>query len=410
MMRRMGLKLSNPRLQPQSGWWPDDTAMAMDLISGQGMKAGAAAPLSSLITCSRVSDGTAQMLDGTWREFSANELRRTDRGLLIEKSRTNICPYSEHDPQWAGYGSTPPAVQNDVTVEGRRGVSVTFTGTSDTGYGGSRATHQSRNFGYLTNTPYSTSYDIRFSRPLTGSESVYVYLTGAWGGFGRYFNSGNTATEWVRQKISATTPSSGNYLYFTVYLYNAVSSDVTVYLARRQFEIGAAASSYIKTDGSTVTREADDIRFAGLTWLQADSGTLLMEFAPVQPSAGDTPRLISFSDGTGDNAIETYFDSNGDLHMRVADGGIEQVLQSAGPLAFGAGNKAAIAWESGNFGISLNGSAAVTNTAGTVPLGLNQSQLGGRYPAAEFMSGWVRKVLYWPNRKSNSELQSLTTI
>lgn len=409
-MRRMGLKLNNPALQPQIGWWPGDATMAMDVITAQAMKAGVAAPLSSLINCSRASSGSAEMQDGTWLEFSANELRRTDRGLLIEEGRTNICPYSENDPQWTGYGSTPPAVQSDVTVDGRRGVSVTFTDTSDTGYGGSRATHQSRSFGYLTNTQYSTSYDIRFSRPLTGSESIYVYLTGAWGGFGRYFNSGNSGTEWVRQKISATTPSSGNYLFFTVYLNSAVSSDVTVYLARRQFEIGATASSYIKTDGSAVTREADDIQFVDLQWLQPGSGTLFMEFEPQQPAAGEAPQPFCFNDGTGDNAIETYFDVAGTLHMRVQYGGTEQASPGAGPLSFGSGNRLAAAWDGDDFGLSVNGEAAVTDTAGTVPVGLNRSQLGGRYPAAEFVSGWIRKVFYWPIRKSNSELQSLTTM
>ena len=114
----------------------------------------------------------------------------------------------------------------------------------------------------------------------------------------------------------------------------------------------------------------------------------------------------------GSNYIEYYFNPGvGNANLKIANGGAIQM--DAGPSlgAYVAGSpiKAAMAYKLDNSVSCANGTLAGTDTTCTIPtvnmmgVGCNPASLLSVFPA------WVEKVMYYPARISNSELQRITS-
>ena len=67
----------------------------------------------------------------------------------------------------------------------------------------------------------------------------------------------------------------------------------------------------------------------------------------------------------------------------------------------------AAAWGANDFAAAVNGNAAVTDTSGTLPtvttleVGVNQ--------ANNYFNGTIKRLTYFPTRRSNADLQVLST-
>ena len=79
----------------------------LDLDFANNRYFGVANGINSL-TVSRASSGYAEALDGTWVNFGNNIARRTDRGLLVEESRTNSIRNNSMQGAVAGSPGTLP--------------------------------------------------------------------------------------------------------------------------------------------------------------------------------------------------------------------------------------------------------------------------------------------------------------
>lgn len=74
-----------------SAWWPTGRSLALDFANARYMREGASAPLSNVLSVSRMSPATWVAADGTLRSFAANVPAITGRGLYLGDQRVNKC-------------------------------------------------------------------------------------------------------------------------------------------------------------------------------------------------------------------------------------------------------------------------------------------------------------------------------
>jgi hypothetical protein len=179
-----------------------------------------------------------------------------------------------------------------------------------------------------------------------------------------------------------------------------------LYLWGAQLEVGAFPTSYIPTVASQVTRAADSASMIGnnfARWYRQDEGTFYAQAS----SFGDAPvRYMTFaSDATNSNRIAQYFSAGGTNGL-VTAGGTSQATMSIGGTTE---SKVSLAYETDNFAFARN-AVVSTDSAGTVPVGLSQIQIGAGVSAAtSSLNGTIKRISYYNRRLANTELQAITS-
>ena len=206
----------------------------------------------------------------------------------------------------------------------------------------------------------------------------------------------------------AGTATDGSPVTFTVTVSGTVDYTVTGSPSRAQSEDGAFVTSHITTTGAAVTRTADNPRISGSNFsgfFNAAAGTLVTEF-----EAQDTTwyrGISSLNDSTYANCIQAYIDPSNAAVFGVETVGVTQT--SLG-VALGVGGKDAVAfaYAANDFAFSLNGASPSTDSSGALP-SVSQLNIGAINGAVYPFNGHIRRIAYWPTRRTNAELQSITT-
>lgn len=183
---------------------------------------------SSTPTFSRTSTATLTDFSGNIKYPISGEAR-----FMGARRVHNLNPQSEADTAWIAAGTSPPTVSTSVSYNGLTATATTFPIISGGSYFVSRGTGSFAP--ELKGHTYIWRSAIAFSRVLTGSESITVYVTGAAGIAGVAFNAGNTSTSWVNFASIPNTAVNGGSMYFAVFA-STTTSPVTVYLSQRQIE------------------------------------------------------------------------------------------------------------------------------------------------------------------------------
>jgi hypothetical protein len=186
---------------------------------------------------------------------------------------------------------------------------------------------------------------------------------------------------------------------------NGSAIDFTLRIGLPQLELGAFATSVIPTTTTALTRAADVASVNTLSpWYNSATGTLYVEASPQVSNVGGF-NLAELSTDVS-NRIGLYkLTSTGNASLAVLVGGATQASTNSG--AWTATGKFAGAYATNDFASSLNGSAAATDTSGTVP-SVTTLTLGRRADGANVLNGYLRRVVFYPRRLSDAELQSLT--
>ncbi|GAB4282856.1 MAG: hypothetical protein Kow0058_01460 [Roseovarius sp.] len=383
-------------------------SLVLDFVRNVYASGGHIRALSEVVSFTRASTATHFDANGELQtvaldapRFDHDPLTGEARGLLIEEARTNAQINSQGDTGWTGRGTTPPTVTAAVTHLGQSCTAILFSAASNTGYAGARADRQGTDSVPITaGTVYSQSAFVALSRPLTGSEAVTVYYTGSSGVATYVINAANSAGmagRWERIGASAAPGVSG-VAYAAVFLSQPLSSDLTVYISRLQFETGQGVTSYIPTAGAAVTRAADmaTIPATGTVFAHA-LGTALVDGAMIP--------------GDGGGAVESWLRTNGTGVLVGTQGNkIVSFDGSASPVIAtvyqsGARMKAAVNWDAaaGARRWSVNGAAVGSGSYDGQWGAVQDLGLGTPAPAA-----WLRRVLIWPSVLTDTEMQDIT--
>jgi hypothetical protein len=191
---------------------------------------------------------------------------------------------------------------------------------------------------------------------------------------------------------------------------NFTGDTVTIdgYLWGAQLEQLDFASSYIKTEGSTVTRLADECNNAGTSAEFNDSeGVLYCEMYALDDDLTD--RRISISDGTTSNSVVIgYSTTTNQIEVDVIDGGVSQSSMTYSVADIKVGTKIAIKYKVNDCALWVSGVERATDVSATMPSGLDELSFDDGAGANDFY-GKVKDIRVYTTALSDVELTALTT-
>jgi hypothetical protein len=391
----------------------------------------------ALNTATRVnSSGYVEIVNADLPRFDYDPITLFCKGLLIEESRTNIAQNSEAINLWG-------IANVNITSNAQTSPANTLTAESvSSGTGGASIGHyvSAQGFSPSASTTYTASC---FFKPLTNAQYIFISLRGASGNYGGAtfdltnltattialgtgFSVSGTKIEdyddgWLRcivTVVMGTTVSSPGAFFglsdnsaFTVSGFPAyVAAGNVVAMWGGQLEAGAFATSYIPTEATAVTRNADVATMTGTNFSDwYGDGTNETWFAQViYANRRDGDRFIGLDSGTGGAsanraAMICQFNT-----LRLDDG---TATRNAGGTIFSAPalRKFAIGYSGVTSSGSINGVLGAgaafdgdINASGTLGIG----QYAGA--ALGYMNGHFQKLSYYPHRLTDAEIQAIT--
>jgi hypothetical protein len=307
------------------------------------------------------------------KEATIDNLPRVDytdgtSSLLVEPQRRNLLEYSESISNLSSntngtgtftitdnYTDSPQGVQNASRVQ------MSIVDTDDTN------NYRLINTGSVMTTGVTREISF-YAKSLTGSnQDVLVYwsydqqivtLTNDWQRFKISATSGNTGSIFI-----GTRGGSGNY-------YSGGDGNLDFALWGLQVEDDGSgggssyATSYIKTSGSTVTRNQETYTKTGISDLiNSEEGVLFVEMAALSDDV--TERYISLSDGSLNNRVYIQFTTTtNQIKMGVTKGGSTQASRPETVSDVTEFNKLAISYSQDLFKFYVNGSLVFTDSSG----------------------------------------------
>lgn len=416
--------------QAKEGWFDP-----LFLISGIEAKYVASAVGSDYrVVLTRASIGTYWGADGLLHTAPANEpridydpLSGECLGLHIEESRTNLFLWSEDQTigVWSKSLVTVPASVYAAPTGGSAAF-LLLAGTSL----GAHYVYQS-----IPCSAYTTYTLSIFARKATGPVKFLTLLfpSSAFGAnilatfdlaAGTYTTANSPVAasieefgEWYRCSVTATASATGS-MSLQIRISNAATDTLANFtgdgvngidIFGAQCEVGSFPSSYLLTEGATVTREADVLRATGTgfsSWYNTAGGTLLVDFLTGRSLS--STRVVTFHAGNPSNdSARVRINSGGQLDAAVLNAGGVESAAPLGPVSALSRYLVASAFATNNFAAACNGGPLATETLGNLAT-FNALDIGG-LGGSEYLNGHIAKFAYYNSRLSDANVQSLSS-
>jgi len=342
--------------------------------------------------------------------------------ILVEPQRTNLLTYSNdyNDASWQKPGLTISL----GTQVNPQGIASTYS-ISNTTLGDSylQKTGLSTTTGNYTMSVFVKNIDnvtstqlmaVHLTEGSVTSELTYTWATNTFVLSGTNAISGSSvsyANGWVRltftYSIGALTTLHWSRLYANRDL--AVTKSILVY--GFQCEAGSYATSYVPTQGSSVTRNADQILKTGISSLIGQTeGTILLDYIPKSnyPLAEQNLLTLYNSSNADNNNIQIFIANSGNIAVYILSSGTLQSNLNTGVSSL-TSHKIAISYANNDVAVYIDGVQVGTDTSITVPT-LNSIILNN-YAYGNYMSASAFKnVTLWKERLTNDQLAQLTTL
>jgi len=384
------------------------------------------------------SSGNVAIVNENLPRFDYDPTTLVCKGLLIEEARTNSIRNNTMQGTVAGTPGTMPTnwtastsasgitreivgtgTENginyiDIKISGTPATTATFNVnpepvgviSASTGQSWTLSSWIKRVAGTSTNITNPAFYfdERNGSSFVTGGEILVSYLSTTQQ---RY-----SATRTLSGGATVTTINVG----FRIGLTAGAAVDITLRYGLPQLELGAFSTSVIPTETTTVTRNADVATMTGTNfsdWYNASEGAFYCDVTPFKWGSTTTfESAFAASDGTSSNVIAIQGRGGASSRLipngRVAIAGVETVALVLSPLAVGNTNvKATFSYKVDNFAGAYKGNAVVTSSSGALPT-IDRLMIMSETPTARWLSGHIHKLLYWPQRITNAEVQSFS--
>jgi hypothetical protein len=393
------------------------------------------ATLDSRVTFTRSGD-TATVINSSGLVSGINaDLPRFDydpvslacRGLLIEETRTNLITYSEDlgDASWTKSGTTVSAnatASPDGTANADKVLETSATSTHFAFPAIAAVTSGVAYTGvYYFKAGENTFIQLTFSTTQFGSGQYANFnlstgaVTAESGGVARISNAGDG---WYRCSFTATCSTSGNATCFPVLIRSALigrlpsyagDSSRGLYVWGAQLEAGAFPTSYIPTEASALTRNADVATMTGTNfsdWFNAAEGTFAVTYIPYSTAASPSQRVIYADAGSTSNRV--YFTSTSTNQIAVTSGGVSQAIVSAGTVTANQSNTVAGYYKANAFNVAGNATAGTKDTSGSVPVGVNNLRFFRDAGSTNSLFGHLQKMNFWNIAVTDAELAAFS--
>lgn len=387
---------------------------------------------------SRASSGTYFNASGVLTSAGTNVARFdhvyngtswVSRGLLVEEQRTNLhsntSSFGSQYPQGAGQFSSGASVSPDGTVNAWK---LYETDASSGSQYQRRFWYPSGVYGRVCYSVYAKAAErsrliIRFTldTPFDNKAIWFDLTSGSFGdadfttgATGRIENLGNG---WYR--CSVTASSVGQKLAIVQLAVELDGSTVAtqrigdgssgLYVAFPQLENGEFPTSFISCSGSATTRSADVCQITGgdfSGFYNASEGSIAVDFDRLYvPSSGSA--LFSIRDAGNNNAIYSYISGSQD-QSEIYTSGVVATFNFGTPSSINILSKISTAYKVNDFAGSRNGSTALTDSSGAVPVSPTYMVIGNT-SGSSYLNGHIARLRYYNARLTNARLQELST-
>jgi len=354
---------------------------------------------NELIDFTRSTTGTYLGSDGLLKTAAVDEPRLeydaqgNALGLLIEEARTNKATYSQ-DLTHSSWN------KSDVTVAAAPIAAPDGTMTANhvvkTGSNG----HLSKNA--IGNTSDRVSV---WARTVSGTGTMYI-------GYQAASHEVTVTEEW--QRFDAQLNNANAY----VANFRGDATLTEVYLWGAQVETGTFPTSYIPTEGSSVTRAVDSaVATLSNFYYRQKNGSMVVEFtSKYDESAVLYKKVCEIGNtGTGINRILLFAKTDVTrLSSEVwdnNDGQFSAIFTTSLPNGTGVYSKAAMAWQINNARAAFDGNV-VGNVDTAVSLTQTRDTLGimrGANNTNTTLTGHIKSIQYYPLRVADAKLETLTS-
>jgi hypothetical protein len=348
--------------------------------------------------------------------FDHDPVTGESKGLLIEEQRTNLEVYSEDFSNAAWTKSRATITSNtivapDGTLSGDK---LIVNDTETAGYVIDTISFTSGTT--YTHSIYAKAGEVTVLRILAqdnafGSNQAVDFDLSAGTASISYgsptFSIEDVGNDWYR--CSVTAPATASIASgFQVRIISTGDGYSGIYLWGAQLEVGTFPTSYIPTSGSQVTRSADAASMTGTNfsdWYRQDEGSIYTE-GSIYSLGNCVPFAIN--DGSGyQNAIESFWNNTSHLYVR-AYGSAQANIDAGSVVAGNTNNKLAASFATNDFAVTLNSGTVASDTSGSMPVNVNQLNIGRGGQNIYVFNGHIKKLAYYPARLTNAELQALT--
>jgi len=327
---------------------------------------------------------------------------------LLEPQRTNLIQYSEDFSQssWvklgAGTGSTaivtsdysisPDGTQNATRLQCDLNGGLTSSGNQSLIYDAITGTGDTSGFIYVkSNTTSSQNFFL--------ANSLNDYVIGV------------ATTEW--QKFELNWIAAGNGRTFVIGTRGTSGSDDTLDLLiwGAQVEQGSYPTSYIPTNGSSVTRSAETANNSGDASTFNDSEGVLM--AEIAKNKGSQFSLISlFKSSVSDTYIYIgYLNNTTTIRGQIKVGGTTVLDEEIEMTDTNITAKVSVRYKSGDYSLYVNGLevGSSSSTAIFTDGDLNEIQFGFANNSIFDFYGSTKQIQYYDSALNDSDLEKLTS-
>ena len=309
------------------------------------------------------------------------------RALILEPQTTQLMLYSEDFSQYDVVG--------DITREGGYlAPDGTYTAYKVSGDGAV----------YYSGLVASTSARSIYARSVSGTGTAQL--------LSHHSNTNNTFTltdQWQRFELNSTPGISNNF--YAVDFRGGETLDEIIIWGANATDDQTYATSYIKTEGSAVTRIADVANNCGSEQdFNSEEGVLYAEISALADNGGN--REISISDGTSNNRVEIRYENTSNAitgvlrHTNNTVSGLTQYIVDDVTDFY----KVAFKYKENDFALWINGVEVDTDTNGVTILPNTLSELSfDSGSGIENFYGKVRSIKYFPEALTDEQLENLTT-
>ena len=348
-------------------------------------------------------------------------------GLLVEESRTNLYVYSEDASQWAYTNGSYYLDAAAIAPDGSAGAYVVYPTSSipriNPGnislVSGTRYTFsvfcKAKEFSTIAcfwNTTlidpdvYGSTTFVNLNTGVSSDPSI-VQTVGYPNGWWRLIINGALADGNGSAHVTIVPGSTGSP--------NAIVPNGTdgIYAWGAQMEASASfPTSYIPTEGSTVTRAADVASITGTnfsSWYEQSEGTVFYEGQVLGSEPSSNKNMLGLSNGTANETAYMFIPSGSNQRFKVVVGGVQQVLQNAIITAdVYSPSKSAFALKLDSTTCAGNGTVQSENTSCLIPA-VDRFIFGAVSTGESLLAARYKRLTYWPTRLSNDTLQTITT-
>ena len=326
---------------------------------------------------------------------------------ILEPQRTNLLQYSEDFSNSYWYKDSISVTSGFVSPDG------TLNASKIVGSGflqGVINVVASNVYTYSVFWKKDTSSFIKFQVSSSGPDETITLNTKTLS-FSSITNIDEYSVEefgngWYRLKITWTeqdTEISGIRI-----ICDESDANSSLYIWGAQVEQGSFPTSYIKTNGSAVTRSAETANGSGDAATFNDSEGVLM--AEISALADDgTYRVFGLSDGTASNRVILYYNPNSNnIELFISSGGAAQTTLSLTLTDIKLLQKIAVKYKVNDIGLWINGFEVGIDTIATMPSGLNELAFDNGVSTENFY-GNTKQIQYYNSALTDSELEQLTS-